>query len=301
MTITDKRKAQFSRQLLAPTQTKIGFADVGSGGPLKSPWNLLPIDRIEKFDFDPEALGDSGSLPICISNQAGEREFYVAHDPRSSSLHPSSPAFVERFGQDALLAKEKIQVKCITLDQCFINRYAVVDLMDVNAEGHDLQILQGATQLLSEAFVKCLKVEFELIEVWQEQGWFSDIDALLRGKHFELVHIDIETSRPRNARAIYHRGEPLWGKAIYVPSPLCWSQRASVIDAKVFADDLLKAIVLYTILDLPGRSLDLVNQFGNKIHNTHKVTSGIEAVFEYAKVEAIQQRFVAGLRSLLRR
>ncbi len=148
--------------------------------------------------------------------------------------------------------------------------------------------------------VKCIKVEFELTEVWQGQGWFGAIDALLRGKQYGLAQIDIEFSRPASARSIYHPGEPLWGKAIYVLSPARWSRRAGAVEAAVFEDDLLKATTLYVILDIPGRSLDLLNQFGAQMARAQDIASSIMVVFKYAKVDAVRRSLAARLRWLFR-
>ena len=51
---TLKRKIRFCKTNLEDVITPIGFADVGSGGELKYPWNILPGDKLHKFDFDPE-------------------------------------------------------------------------------------------------------------------------------------------------------------------------------------------------------------------------------------------------------
>ncbi len=303
MSITSRRKAQFCHALLRGVSSKIGFADIGSGGELKSPWNLLPVEKINKFDFDPEELDAQAGLPICISNREGQQIFYVARDPRASSLHKASLSFVERFNQHSILAKETIQVRCTTLDRYFAGRLDKVDLLDVNVEGHDYQVLQGATRLLTEGFVKCIKVEFELTEVWQEQGWFGDIDLLLRDHRYDLANIYIGFSRPANVRTIFHKGEPLWGKAIYVPSLVRWSHRQNLTKAVVYRDDVLKAVVFYTILDIPGRAVDLLNLTKGEVHfapfSADEIASRIFAVFKYARIDARRLRLIGLLRRLL--
>ncbi|WKZ36499.1 MAG: FkbM family methyltransferase [Anaerolineales bacterium] len=284
--ITEKRKKQFCAKLFSGIQSPIGFIDVGSGGALKPPWTLLPTAYLNKIDFDPEEIRSDKQLPVCISNKRGMGTFFIAHDPRASSLHPPSQSFARRFGQDGILTKEGIQVELTTLDSLFMSRHQELDLLDINVEGHDYFVLEGAAQLLKKAFIKCIKIEFELTEVWQGQGWFSEIDKFLRSNGYDLVNIDIEYSRPVNARSIYHQGEPLWGKAIYFPSVSNWEQKRENANIK---DDILKAVGLYVILDLPGRAIDILNiaaQYGCiDARVEREKTSEIVSIFHFAKFD----------------
>lgn len=298
--ITARRKARLASDVLASTRTPIGFVDVGSGGPLKSPWTLLPSAHLRKFDFDPEVVRPAGALPVCVSDRPGERDFYIASDPRSSSLHPAAAAFVERFGRPELLAREVVRVECTTLDLCFAGRYDQIDVIDVNAEGHDYQVLQGAAALLAQGFPKCLKVEFELMEVWQGQGWFSDLDPLLRAQGYDLAGLEVEYAPTVRAAGIYHRGEPLWGKALYVPGPARWKERAAATEAAVWGDDVRKGVALYTLLDLPGRALDVAVMHESGMDRgapgREALVSQIKAVFAFARLDSIVARLVTRLR-----
>lgn len=295
MLITTRRKARFAQRILGHLNSKIGFADVGSGGALKHPWDLLPPDKLNKFDFDPEAISET-DLPICISDEAGLKPFYVAHDPRGSSLQAASVAFATRFNLHTILAKEIIRVRCLTLDQYFAGQFQTVDVLDVNAEGHDFQVLQGAKQLLTDGFIKAINVEFELAEVWQNQGWFSDIDQLLRSQQYDLANISLEYVRPANVSQLYHRGEPLWGKAIYLPKLTVWSSRRSIISPAEYREDLLKAVTLYTILDLPGRAIDLLALTRDEISvepfAITELPQAVRSVFKFAILDSITSRLV---------
>ncbi len=256
-TQTAKRKQEFCSEFLRGITEPVGFVDVGSGGALKYPWDTLPAAHLRKFDFEPTDAG-AGGLPLCVSNHEGQTKFYVAHDERASSLHEPSEEFADRFGQQSIFTKKVLDVQCTTLDTYFGGKYAQIDLMDVNVEGHDWQALQGAEQLIGAGAVKLIKVEFELTEVWKGQGWFSDIDAWLRARHFDLADIEIEYARPVKAEHIFHRGEPLWGKGMYVRNMDFWREAVNR-NAPSLKDDLRKAIALYVIVDLPGRALDVLD------------------------------------------
>ena len=258
--ITTRRKQRFCKGLLAQTDAIIGLADVGSGGEMKRPWNLLPANNVRKFDFEPTGT-DGVGLPQCVSNRIGRAQLLVARDERASSFHRAFPEFAERFGMQSLLSDRGIDVDCTTLDRHFDGRFDVVDAIDVNVEGHDYHVLQGAAHLLQAGHVKLLKVEFELAQIWAGQGWLSDIDGLLRADGYAMAGIDIDFARPVNVQRYFHRGEPLWGKALYVPCAARWRTMLERLDAGSSAatQALSKAIALYVAADLLGHAFDVID------------------------------------------
>jgi hypothetical protein len=260
--ITESRITRFCRDTLDWLDGRsIEFVDVGSGGDLKAPWKLLPADRLSTFSFEPTGPA-AGKAATCISNATRTAPFFVARDERASSLHKPIPDFVERYGFAGMITRETITVQCTSLDEQLAGRYEAADAIDVNVEGHDLQVLQGADRLLSAGAVKLLKVEFELVAAYEGQGYFSDIDAFLRAREYRLGDIEIEHVRPARVRHLHHRGEPLWGKALYAPTAARLRSRFTELSA---ADgpaaprrELAAAIALYTAARLPGYADDAI-------------------------------------------
>ena len=281
MTITARRKRRFCRDLLVEADAEIGFVDVGSGGPLKLPWSLLPPDKVRVFAFEPTGEHDRG-LPVCVSNHNGTARFHVARDERASSFHAALGEFADRFGMPSLHADRTIEVECVTLDRYFDGKFAALDALDVNVEGHDFQVLQGATELLQTADLKLVKVEFEVAAVWEGQGWFGDIDSLMRGHGYDLVGIEVEFARPVSSKHCFHRGEPLWGKALYAPSRARWR---AMLERRHDAGDrkrsIAKAVALYVAADVPGRAFDVLELDGSH----PELTERIAAVYRWAKLD----------------
>lgn len=300
---TNRRKAGLCRSVLGRISSSLVFVDVGAGGPLKHPWTLLPTEKIEKVDFEPEKLGKTSELPLCISNEPMEKPFYIARDPRASSLHEASLAFVDRFRQDGMLMARTISVRCVSLDEFFSGQYERVDFLDINVEGHDFQVLQGSERLFQTAFIKAVKIEFELAAAWQGQGWFGDIDAWMRRHGFELIDIEVGRIRPACVQRLYHPGEPVWGKAFYVPGRIAWEQRKNSIDPKALIDDVLKAVVLWTILDAPGRAVELLDELPSGLLpiDSELLQREIAKVFRYARADAVTSSAVHIAQRLVKR
>lgn len=299
MSKTAKRKTVFAKELMDQYGVDINFMDVGSGGDLKYPWKDIPQSHFKIQDFEPTRTTEN-SLPICISNENSEKDFYVCYDERSSSLHEVSPLFLERYDHNEMKPKKTIKVQCYTIDELLKNANAPVDCMDVNVEGHDFQVMQGATNLLDSNQVKLIKIEYELTEVWKDQGYFGDMDVLLRNKQFELVQLEVSRTKPKNATHIYYQGEVLWGKAYYIPRP------EKIIDT-LDEQSLVKTMVLYLVADVPGRLLELLEKAEQKgIIQKDKYDNWknkINDVYKSALSDAIKKRIsdtVGGVMAMIK-
>jgi hypothetical protein len=294
MGITVRRKGLFCVYCASKLAAPIGFIDVGSGGPLKYPWDLLPSSKVKKFDFEPTNLKE----PLCVSDHQGDADFYVAQDERASSLHQPLQTYIDRFGDPSVATRKTIRVRLNTLDNLFLGQKDI-DCVDINTEGHDFFVLKGAARLFQDNFIKLVKIEFEMAQVWQGQGNFGDIDALMRGCGYELADVDVEYKRPLNAARIFHRGEPLWGKSYYVPSIMNWKR----LDlAGVTKDHLLKSIMLYVIFDMPGRAFDLLDRYRSILKEAgidhQEISRRIVSVYRFVQVEKYSLKIINGLRRL---
>lgn len=290
--MTQARKRRFAGMTLAASRTPVGFVDVGAGGPLKMPWTLLPPDRVKKFDFEPEDR-NVAAVPLCASNHNGRTRLFVAKDPRSSSLHAVSDTFVRRFDNDAAVSTAAVDVECVTLDSFLAGRLDLIDLVDINAEGHDFRVLQGASRLLAEGGASLIKIEVLFTEVFRDQGWFSDIDQLLRSAGYDLVALQLDSERPASVRSIYHDGEVIWGKAFYVPADRTWEVRLAGwrdADPTAVEDRVLKALVLYVLTEALGRAMEVL-EAARRVNALRRITPDelqrwIRWVFQYAELEA---------------
>jgi FkbM family methyltransferase len=298
LNITNRRITNFCSFLFEQDKEaeKIGFVDVGSGGKLKEPWSLIPAETITKFNFEPTA--DGGTLPLCISNKSGMAQFFVAFNERDSSFHQPRADFVDRYAFDDMLTKKTISVEVTSLDEYFSGRYESIDAIDINVEGHDFQVLQGASHLLDAGTIKLLKVEFELVQAYEGQGYFSDIDALLRGKDFRLAGIEIEYVHPITCRNVFFGGEPLWGKALYAPNIAAFTQKLTLAKAKNQTRakrEMAAAISLYMSAKLPSYAYDVIDvALANGLISqpeSLKLGMRVAECFRWAKFEEGLSRF----------
>lgn len=288
--IIDKCKQALTTKVLADCKD-IGFLDVGSGGPIKWPWTLLPEDKIARFEFDGESESDV-SKPLCISDVKKNGTFYIARDPRASSLHKASESFVSWYGLDELLPAKTIEVRLDTLDNLFSDSLSKIDLIDVNVEGHDFQVLCGAKNIFKNGFVKMIKVEFEFAETWKGQGFFGDIDALMRQHGFNLVDMHFTQLHPANAKGLPEvKGEPVWGKAVYIPGLGRWEAHKNNVDQLTFSRDLKIGIASAVIYDLQGRAIALSDMLNVLVPASQSLNMKDElaGVYKFRKLDQFQR------------
>src|ERR1700740_820321 len=98
--------------------------------------------------------------------------------------------------------------------------------LDLDTQGSELEILQGAKRFLSTSIV-ALKCEVEFSPLYEKQPLFGDVDRFLRECGFVLF--DLSRSRYRRENFPRHaltRGQLLWGDALYFREHACFALEA---------------------------------------------------------------------------
>jgi len=172
---------------------------------------------------------------------------------------------------------EKIRVQCDTLDnQLHQHQIPDVDFIKIDAQGHELAVLQGARKSLAKAIG--LEVEVEFLQVYQNQPLFADIDQVVRGAGFDLF--DLEKSYfKRKAQGYYgvRKGQVIYGIALYFVSPERLFERGSLTEGKVM--NTVLAYAAYSYFD----AAEVVIRLGRE----HRILSEHSA----RELEAILRRF----------
>jgi FkbM family methyltransferase len=200
--------------------------DYGSCG-----WEIFaPNLTIYGFDADADACADANAdleqrqvnwrevhIPLALSNKIGESTLYVTQNPMCSSLYPPDESYLKRFAGliDLVGLDFTIELEITTLDAiCQAEAIRSIDFLQIDVQGADLQVLQGATQLLDRS-VLAVQIEVEFAPLYHNQPLFSDVDAYLRNQGFSLFDL-VQAHRPRQISPIQGRvGQLLWGDAFY--------------------------------------------------------------------------------------
>ena len=154
-----------------------------------------------------------------VGGRDERRTLYVTRNPACSSLLRPNLALYGRFKDCApdLEVVEEKPIDVVSLESFLLGAgVSGVDFLDLDTQGSELEILQGAQSFLSNSVV-AVKCEVEFSPLYEGQPLFADVDRFLQ--RFGFMLFDLTRSRYRRANFPEHaltRGQLLWGDALYL-------------------------------------------------------------------------------------
>ena len=160
--------------------------------------SLFPTAQLHMFepnaDYGP-ALAELHSeqsryhhYPVVLSNEPGEKTFYVTADPGSSSLYQTNDAMQKAYPVQAA-HKDQLNVTATTLDQWATDHdIDGVQFIKMDIQGGEADMMRGASRLLNDS-VAAIYTEVFFQNFYEGGATFSDIDLVLREQGFGLYSI----------------------------------------------------------------------------------------------------------------
>ena len=196
-------------------------------------WQIFaPNLTIYGFDADQEACDrrnielenqsinwEEKHIPLAVWNQTGKAILYITKHPGCCSLYPPNTAVVDRFHEYADRHKliETREVQTTTLDEYFADKNCCIDFLQLDVQGGELNVLQGATRILKQQIL-AIEAEVNFIELYQKQPLFSDVDTFLRSQEFTLLDFSQRWYAQRQEVPMHsrqHIGQLAWTDAFY--------------------------------------------------------------------------------------
>jgi len=187
----------------------------------------LPHARFIGFEPDEKAYQRLARNPppgytyykAAVGAREEARTLYLTREPACSSLLKPNAAFFGQFSDCAeqIEVVQQQAIETVSLNN-FLSQEGIsnVDFLELDTQGTELEILQGADHFLASSVVG-LKIEVEFSPIYLGQPLFPAVDEYLRGCGFMLF--DLSRSRYRRTampRQLVTRGQLLWGDAIYL-------------------------------------------------------------------------------------
>ena len=165
--------------------------DIGSnrGQSVKFFRNLMPDTTIHAFEplekpFLTLKNSNLNSYNMAVSNTSGTKTFYQnVMDETSTFEWPGRNTTQEFIKRLVLLSSKRnfyvsIQVQCTTVDEtCEFHKIDSIYLLKIDTEGHELNVLLGAKNVLSKRKVFLVQVERKLD--YQNQSSIKQVATLL--------------------------------------------------------------------------------------------------------------------------
>lgn len=194
------------------------IADVGSTGGAELRWKpWRDLCHFYTFDPDPRASVWSGrceNFKTGLWSTQGTKTLKLTRYPQATSLltpiHEQLKPFQQAYCFEEV-GKEEVSVDA--LDHILDGRK--VDFLKIDAEGSELEIIEGAQQ----AFEHCLGVQLEAYFYSIREGapTFTDLDQKMRAFGFQLFHLKREHwIRKNNVYLAESSPQLIWGDALYL-------------------------------------------------------------------------------------
>jgi len=230
-------------------------------------FELSSKEDCERMAQDDRRMGvNSTYIPIAISGRRERRQFHRKKKPTASSFYDNSFAErnftkwrVVRSGtvinqRDRAKIIETSEVEAMTLDDLLVDKLVpCVDFVKIDAEGAELEIVQGAKVMLQGCLAAQLEVDF--VERYNPENLFYHIDRILNEAGFSLFEFPRFLRAGRRASPVIvtevnnyaadSSGQMLGADAVYLKDPF----GPKYLDQHKFSNQtLLKvAIIAYVI------------------------------------------------------
>jgi FkbM family methyltransferase len=244
-------------------------------------WGIFaPRLTIYGFDADADACDAANAelenrqvnwteqhIPLALARSVGESTLYVTKEPMCSSLYPPNEPYLARFNNLPEVASLDftVGIETTTLDSfCETEGIDEIDFLQVDVQGADLQVLEGAPHILGSSILG-IQIEVAFSELYVNQPLFADVDTYIRKQGFTFFNLRVG-SRERARSPIFSsafRGQLLWGDAYYFRDLI----REDIISPLKTPDKILKLACIADIMDFPDYTLELLEyltlEYGN--------------------------------------
>lgn len=200
------------------------------------------------YDADESCVSEiehqwSGSkvLPYCLADGKRQATFHLNFCGFTNSMFPFNEAFGNYYEEKRLnysdyvfgktfQTQREVMLSTESIDGLFAkHQIPQVDFLSLDAQGAELMILHGATDMLTATTV-AVSCEVSFVELYQGVPLFGEVDAYLRSKGFLLAELaPMAFGYKRIPRAFRGRGMPLQGEALYFIKPATITNEAPVI------------------------------------------------------------------------
>lgn len=231
---------------------------------------FAPNLTIIGFDADPEACEAANAafeaqgqdwnefhIPIAIAKEVGKATLHITKNPMCSSLYPPNEELIQRFPRfpDLVGLASTVEIETTTLDQfCQDEAIEEVDFLQVDVQGANLQVLQGARALLQRS-VFAIQTEVEFSPIYRDEPLFAETDTFLRQQGFTLFDLSPLCREQRSPlHSIKRPGQLLWSDAIYLRDPL----QASTPEAFKTPEAIFKLACIADALEFTDYALELL-------------------------------------------
>lgn len=206
-------------------QNPIILCDIGASN--VAPPELAPFYPhivYHAFDADKEECERLDSLshpyrqfcvfPYFIGRNKQRTFFYLYKDRMQSSVYLPGKRYKDLYGGENFTVDKRVEVWASSLEEVYIeNGLELPDILKIDTQGSELEILCGAGEILNNACM--VEVEVEFLEMYKGQSLFHEVLKFMTEKGFELLYLNRVFEQRRQVFSGQSRGQVTWGDALF--------------------------------------------------------------------------------------
>lgn len=105
----------------------------------------------------------------------------------TSSMLPTAPSSRSFLSGPALSTQRRVKISVTTLDAVAAEyQVETIDLLKIDVQGYELEVLKGASQMLSARRIRVIVLEVNFAPLYERQASFQDISTFLQSHGFSL-------------------------------------------------------------------------------------------------------------------
>lgn len=149
------------------------------------------------------------SHQMALSNREGVSQFHVNKGPATNSLLAAAPTGDSWCPRGLLDSLGTIQVKTSTIDHfCHQHQVSHIDILKMDAQGGELMILEGASDMLKRKAISLIYSEVLFVPIYDGQAYFHQLCSYLADYHYRFF--DLFSCR------YSENGQLKWADAIFL-------------------------------------------------------------------------------------
>ena len=105
----------------------------------------------------------------------------------TSSVLPTAPSSRAFLGGPALSTQRQVHISITTLDAFTAeHKVGIIDLLKIDVQGYELEVLKGASLMLSSGRIRVIVLEVNFAPLYERQASFEEISTFLQSNGFHL-------------------------------------------------------------------------------------------------------------------
>jgi FkbM family methyltransferase len=130
------------------------------------------------------------AVNVALGDAKGNRTLHMNQSSGTDSLLSSAGQLSDAAMAQLTKTIVEVPVAVRTLDEyCQANDIAFIDLLKMDVQGFELEVLQGARDLLAEQRIALIYSEVSFERFYEEQPFFQDVYVRLIEQGFQLVDL----------------------------------------------------------------------------------------------------------------